>query len=84
VNVNPLVIKLLDGDEPVRMSAHKEARDTWAERVEFGVKDLRNRVGESPAHPSEAWAQHRMTVDIHVPNASTEPTAWPLPNLQDD
>jgi hypothetical protein len=25
VNVNPLVIKLLDGDEPVRMSAHKEA-----------------------------------------------------------
>jgi RNase H-like domain found in reverse transcriptase/Reverse transcriptase (RNA-dependent DNA polymerase) len=25
-----------------------------------------------------------MTVDLRVPNASTKPTAWPLPNLQDE
>jgi Reverse transcriptase (RNA-dependent DNA polymerase) len=25
-----------------------------------------------------------MTVDLSVPNASTKPTAWPMPNLQDD
>jgi hypothetical protein len=25
-----------------------------------------------------------MTVDLHVPNASTKPTAWPMPNLQDE
>jgi Reverse transcriptase (RNA-dependent DNA polymerase) len=25
-----------------------------------------------------------MTVDLRVPNASTNPTAWPMPNLQDE
>jgi Reverse transcriptase (RNA-dependent DNA polymerase) len=25
-----------------------------------------------------------MTVDLRVPNASTKPTAWPMPNVQDD
>jgi RNase H-like domain found in reverse transcriptase/Reverse transcriptase (RNA-dependent DNA polymerase) len=25
-----------------------------------------------------------MTVDLRVPNASTKPTAWPMPNLQDE
>jgi hypothetical protein len=25
-----------------------------------------------------------MTVDLRVPNASTKPTTWPLPNLQDE
>jgi hypothetical protein len=28
--------------------------------------------------------QYRMTVDLRVPNASTTPTAWPMPNLQDE
>jgi hypothetical protein len=25
-----------------------------------------------------------MTVDLRVPNASTKPTAWPMPNLQEE
>jgi hypothetical protein len=25
-----------------------------------------------------------MTVDLRVPNTSTKPTAWPIPNLQDE
>jgi Reverse transcriptase (RNA-dependent DNA polymerase) len=25
-----------------------------------------------------------MTVDLRVPNASTKPTAWPMPNIQDE
>jgi Reverse transcriptase (RNA-dependent DNA polymerase) len=25
-----------------------------------------------------------MTVDLRVPNASTKPTAWPMPNLQNE
>jgi hypothetical protein len=25
-----------------------------------------------------------MIVDLRVPNASTKPTAWPMPNLQDE
>jgi Reverse transcriptase (RNA-dependent DNA polymerase)/RNase H-like domain found in reverse transcriptase len=42
-------------------------------------------VGESPAHPSEARPdQYRMTVDLRVPNASKNPTAWQMPNLQDE
>jgi hypothetical protein len=28
--------------------------------------------------------QYRMTVDLRVPNASMKPTAWPMPNLQDE
>jgi hypothetical protein len=28
--------------------------------------------------------QHRMTVDLRVPNASTKPTAWPMLSLQDE
>jgi hypothetical protein len=28
--------------------------------------------------------QYRMTVDQRVPNASTKPTALPMPNLQDE
>jgi hypothetical protein len=42
-------------------------------------------VGESPAHPSETGPnQYRMTVDLRVPNASMEPTAWPMPSIQDE
>jgi Reverse transcriptase (RNA-dependent DNA polymerase) len=28
--------------------------------------------------------QYRMTIDLCVPNASTKPTAWPMPNLHDE
>jgi Reverse transcriptase (RNA-dependent DNA polymerase) len=28
--------------------------------------------------------QYRMTVDLRVPNTSTKPAAWPMPNLQDE
>jgi hypothetical protein len=28
--------------------------------------------------------QYRMTVDLRVPNASKKPTAWPMPNLEDE
>jgi hypothetical protein len=42
-------------------------------------------MSESPAHPSEARPdQYRMTIDLRVPNASTKPTAWLMPNLQDE
>jgi hypothetical protein len=33
--------------------------------------------------PKPGPDQFRMTVDLRVPNASTKPTAWPMPNLQD-
>jgi hypothetical protein len=34
--------------------------------------------------PKPGHDQYRMTVDLRVPNASTKPTAWPMPNLQDE
>jgi hypothetical protein len=34
--------------------------------------------------PKPGPDQYRMTVDLRVPNASTKPTAWPMPNLQDE
>jgi hypothetical protein len=34
--------------------------------------------------PKPGPDQYRMTVDLRVPNASTKPTAWPMPNLQDN
>jgi hypothetical protein len=34
--------------------------------------------------PKTGSDQHRMTVDLRVPNASTKPTAWPMPNLPDE
>jgi hypothetical protein len=33
--------------------------------------------------PNPGLDQFRMTVDLRVPNASTKPTARPMPNLQD-
>jgi hypothetical protein len=33
--------------------------------------------------PKTGPDEFRMTVDLRVPNASTKPTAWPMPNLQD-
>jgi hypothetical protein len=34
--------------------------------------------------PKPGPDQYRMTVDLRVPNASTKPTACPMPNLQDE
>jgi hypothetical protein len=34
--------------------------------------------------PKPGPDQYRMTVDLRVPNSSTMPTAWPIPNLQDE
>jgi hypothetical protein len=93
-NEKPLVINLRDGAEPVRMSARKYAppqlkvmRDKIREPEELSLVYK---------NPGEEWAspplilpkpgpdQYRMTVDLCVPNASTKPTAWPMPNIQDE
>jgi Reverse transcriptase (RNA-dependent DNA polymerase) len=34
--------------------------------------------------PKPGPDQYRMTVNLRVPNASEKPTAWPMPNLQDE
>jgi hypothetical protein len=34
--------------------------------------------------PKPVPDQYRMTVDLRVPNALTKPTAWPMPNLQNE
>jgi hypothetical protein len=34
--------------------------------------------------PKQGPDQYRMTVDLRVPNASTKPTSWIMPNLQDE
>jgi hypothetical protein len=93
-NVNPLVIKLRDGAEPVRMSARKYAppqlkfmRDKIRELEELGLvyKNTGAEWASPPlVLPKTGPDQYRMTVDLRVPNASTKPTAWPLPNLQDE
>jgi hypothetical protein len=93
-NVKPLVIKLRDGAEPVRISARKYAllQLKFMRGKIRGLEDLGLVYKNSVA----AWAspqlilpkpgpdQYRMTVDLRVPNASTNPTAWPMPNLQDE
>jgi hypothetical protein len=92
--MKPLFIKLCDGAEPVRMSARKYAppqlkfmRDKIRELEELGLV-VKNTVAEwaSPPLilPKPGPDQYRMAVDLRVPNASTEPTAWPMPNLQDE
>jgi hypothetical protein len=93
-NVKPLVIKLRDGAEPVRMSARKYAppqlkfmRDKIHELEELGlVYKNTGAEWESPPLilPKPGPDQYRMTVDLRVPNASTKPTAWPMNNLQDE
>jgi hypothetical protein len=92
-NVKLLVIKLRDGAEPVRMSARKYAspqlkfmRDKIREPEELGL--LYKNTGaewESPPLilPKPGPDQYRITVYLRVPNA-TKPTAWPMPNLQDE
>jgi hypothetical protein len=93
-NVKPLDIKLRDGAEPVRMSTRKYAPPQlkfMRDKIrELGELDLvyKNTGAEwaSPplVLPKPGPDQYRMTVDLHVPNASTKPTAWPMPNLQDE
>jgi Reverse transcriptase (RNA-dependent DNA polymerase) len=93
-NVKPLVIKLRDGAEPVRMSARKYAppqlqfmRDKVYELEELCL--VHKNTGAEWASPplilpKPGSDQYRMTVDLRVPNASKKPTAWPMPNLQDE
>jgi hypothetical protein len=93
-NVKPLIIKLRDGTEPVRMSARKYAppqlksmRDKIHELEELGlvVKNTGAEWASPPLIlPKPRPDQYRMTVDLRVPNASTKPTAWHMPNLQDE
>jgi hypothetical protein len=89
--VKPLVIKLRDGAESVRMSARKYAppqlkfmRDKIRELEELGLvyKNAGAEWASPPLIlPKPGPDQYRMTVDLRVPNASTKPTAWPMPNL---
>jgi hypothetical protein len=90
--VKPLVIKLRDGAEPVRMSARKYAppqlkfmRDKTRDLEELGLvyKNTGAELASPPLIlPKPGPDQYRMTVDLRVPNSSTKPTAWPMPNLQ--
>jgi hypothetical protein len=93
-NVKPLVIKLRDGAEPVRMSARKYAppqlkfmRYKVRELEELGLvyKNTGAEWASPPLiHPKRGLDQYRMAVYLLVSNASTKPTAWPMPNLQDE
>jgi hypothetical protein len=88
-NVKPLVIKLRDGAEPVRMSARKYAppqlkfmRDKIRELEELGL--VYKNTGADWASPPLILPKprpdkYRMTVVLRVPNASNKPTAWPFP-----
>jgi hypothetical protein len=92
-NVKPLVIKLRDGAEPVRMSTRKYAppqlkfmRDKIHELEGLGLvcKNTGAEWASPPLIlPKPGPDQYRMTVDLRVPNASTKPTAWPMSILQD-
>jgi hypothetical protein len=85
-SVKPLVIKLRDSAESVRMSARKYAppqlkfmRDKLRELEELGLvcKNTGQEWASPPLIlPKPGPDQHRMTVDLRVPNASTKPTAW--------
>jgi hypothetical protein len=93
-NVKALVIKLRDGAEPVRMSSRKYAppqlkfmRDKIRELEELGLvyKNTGAEWASPPLIlPKPGPDQYRMTVDLRVPNASTMPTAWPMPNLRNE
>jgi hypothetical protein len=93
-NVKPVVVKLRDGTEPVRMSACKYTppqlkfmRDKIREVEELGL--LYKNTGAEWASPpfilpKPGPDQYRMTVDLRVPNESTKPTAWPMLNIHDE
>jgi hypothetical protein len=92
--MKPLVIKLRDGAEPVRMSACKYAspqlkfmRDKIHELAGLGFvyKNTGAELASSPLELSKLGPkQYRRTVDLRVPNASTKLIAWSMPNLQDE
>jgi hypothetical protein len=93
-NVKPLVIKLREGAEPVRLSALKKAspqlkfmRDKIRELFKL-VLVYKYNGAEWASHllilPKPWPDQYRITGDLRVPNASTKPTESPTPNLQDD
>jgi hypothetical protein len=92
--VEPLVIKLRDGAEPMRMSARKYAppqlkfmRDKIRELEEMRLvyKKTGAECSSPPLNLSKPEPdQYRMTVDLRVSNASTKPTAWHMPKLQDE
>jgi hypothetical protein len=81
-NVKPLVIKLRDGAEPLRMSARKYAqpqlkfmRDKIHELEELGLvyKNTGAEWASPPLIlPKPVPDQYRMTVDLRVPSASTK------------
>jgi Reverse transcriptase (RNA-dependent DNA polymerase) len=93
-NVKPLVIKLRDGAELVRMSARKSA-PPQLKFMRGKIREL-GKLGLLYKNTGAEWAspplilpkpgpdQYRMTVDLRVQNASTKPTAWSIPNLQDE
>jgi hypothetical protein len=93
-NVKPLVIKLLDGAEPMRMSARKYA-PPQLKFMRYKIRELEE-LGLVYETTGAEWAssplilpkpepnQYRMNVDLCVPNQSTKPTACPMPNLQDE
>jgi hypothetical protein len=93
-NVKPFVIKLRDGAEPVRMSARKYA-SPQLKFMRVKIRDLEE-LGLVYKNTGAEWTspplilpktgsdQYRMTVDLRVSNASTKPTAWPMPNLQNE
>jgi hypothetical protein len=93
-NVKPLVVKLCDSSEPVRMSDRKYAppqlkfmRDKICELEELGLV-YKNTEAEWASPPlilrKPGPDQYRMTVDLRVPNTSTNSTAWPIPTLQNE
>jgi hypothetical protein len=92
-NVKPLVVKLREGAEPVRMSACKYApqqlkfmRDKIRELEVLGLvyKNTGAEMASPPLiFPKPGPDNYSITVDLHVPNASNKPTAWPMPDLQD-
>jgi hypothetical protein len=91
-NVKPLFIKQRDGADSVRISARKYAtpqmkfmRDNIRELEELG--SVYKNTGAERASPPLILPKpgpdhYRMTVDLRVPNASTKPTAWPMPKIQ--
>jgi hypothetical protein len=91
-NVKPLVIKLRDDAEPVQLSSRKYARpqlnfmrDKIHDLQELGLvyKNTGAEWASSPLIlPKPGPDQYRMTVYLRGSNASTKPTARPMPNLQ--
>jgi hypothetical protein len=89
-----LVIKLRDGAEPVRVSARMCATP----QLMFTRDEIRQLEELNPVHKNSGAEsaspqlilmesgpeQYRVKVDLHVLSTSTKPTAWPMPNSQDE